>query len=840
MFPSESHPHEQEEQDDHVNEHGYSQCSLTGIILPSLGATTVYDSNVNDLGHLIISPYNRHYQQWNKFLLIWVLYTALVCPFEFGFLLTSKGPLAIADNIVNAFFLIDIVLTFFVAYVEKTTYLLVADKRKIAYRYLSSWFVCDVMSTIPYEVFHQVLPPFARAYGYFSILRLWRLRRASAMFRRLEKDRHYNYFLVRCAKLLCVTLFATHVAACVFYFLATRPNHKNPTWLSLVSNASNQTMLDSYVTSVYWSIATLSSVGYGDLHAVNSDEMIFTMLYVTFNFGLAAYLIGNMTNLVVHWSDRTKRYREIVEAASHFARRNRLPQSLQEQIYAHFEMKYKTNVEGLEQQEIIDSLPKAIQSSIAHYRFFELIQQVYLFSGVSRDLLHQLDLIIHQKPMDQTIDQVYTGDVFGELGVLCYSPQIFTVRTKLFSQILRMSRSTFRNLVYNNVEDGAIIMNNFLNHVQKSKYGMLEGVMAEIEILLARGKMDLPISLIFAAHKGDDIMLHELLKKGSDPNEIDNKTGKTALHTAASKGCDHCVVLLLEFGADPNVKDFDGNIPLGEAIMGNHESVTKLLVDNGADISLTDVGRLACSAVEKRDIKLLKDIAQYGGDVKKSSNGTTALHLAVGQENVEMVKFLVEQGADIDLQDSFGWTARAYADHQCHEEIQNIFKKIEKDDKAPRAIPPMPNNNEGSCIGKSQSDSYLPATPQSRSLPPIQELKWLDNHQRRRVTPFRNSFSGMVSVPSQEKIDSPTSENSRTTTTTTAPTVTELPTRVMISCQGKSEYPKRLVFLPKSLQELLLIGAEKFNYSPTKILTEDGAEVEDICLIREGDHLILV
>lgn len=56
-------------------------------------------------------------------------------------------------------------------------------------------------------------------------------------------------------------------------------------------------------------------------------------------------------------------------------------------------MKYKTNLEGLEQQEIIDSLPKAIQSSIAHYRFFELIKQVYLFNGVSRDLLYQLVIL---------------------------------------------------------------------------------------------------------------------------------------------------------------------------------------------------------------------------------------------------------------------------------------------------------------------------------------------------------------------------------------------------------------------------------------------------------------
>jgi len=84
---------------------------------------------------------------------------------------------------------------------------------------------------------------------------------------------------------------------------------------------------------------------------------------------------------------------------------------------------------------------------------------------------------------------------------------------------------------------------------------------------------------------------------------------------------------------------------------------------------------------------------------------------------------------------------------------------------------------------------------------------------------------------------SPSSQSSQTTTTT--PSRTELPIRVMLSCQEKSEHPKRLVFLPKSLQELLDVGAKKFDFSPTKILTEDGAEVEDINLIREGDHLIL-
>lgn len=63
-----------------------------------------------------------------------------------------------------------------------------------------------------------------------------------------------------------------------------------------------------YVTSMYWSITTLTTVGYGDLHAQNTTEMIFDTFYMLFNLGLTAYLIGNMTNLVVHGTSRTRKF----------------------------------------------------------------------------------------------------------------------------------------------------------------------------------------------------------------------------------------------------------------------------------------------------------------------------------------------------------------------------------------------------------------------------------------------------------------------------------------------------------------------------------------------------
>lgn len=62
----------------------------------------------------------------------------------------------------------------------------------------------------------------------------------------------------------------------------------------------------------------------------------------------------------------------------------------------------------------------------------------------------------------QIVGEAKTGDVCGEIAVLCYRPQLFTVRTKRLSQLLRLNRTTFLNIVQSNVGDGTIIMNNLL------------------------------------------------------------------------------------------------------------------------------------------------------------------------------------------------------------------------------------------------------------------------------------------------------------------------------------------------------------------------------------------
>ncbi|KAK1434704.1 hypothetical protein QVD17_00453 [Tagetes erecta] len=858
-----------------------SQYSLTTGILPSLGATSNRNRRIK-LRNFIVSPYDRRYRAWETYLVALVLYTAWVSPFEFGFLDRPERPLSIIDNIVNGFFAIDIVLTFFVAYLDKTSYLLVDNPKQIAWRYTRTWLLFDVVATIPSELATKISSGSLQSYGLFNMFRLWRLRRVSALFARLEKDRNFNYFWVRCAKLIFVTIFAVHCAGCFYYYLAANYPDPGRTWIGYDNTGfKDHTLGDRYITSMYWSITTLTTVGYGDLHAQNRREMIFVICYMLFNLGLTSYLIGNMTNLVVHGTSKTRQFRDTIQAASSFAHRNHLPVRLQDQMLAHLCLKFRTDSEGLQQQETIESLPKAIRSSISHFLFYSLLDKAYLFQGVSNDVLFQLvsdmkaeyfppkedvilqneaptdfyilvtgavEVLVMKNGVEHVICEARPGELCGEIGVLCYKPQLFTVRTKRLSQLLRLNRTTFLNIVQTHVGDGTIIMDNLLKHLENSHDPLMKQVLLETESMLARGRMDLPLSLCFAARRGDDLLLQKLLKNGLDPNEPDNN-GRTALHIAASQGSMDCVLLLLDYGADPNCADSDGNVPLWEAILGNHEKVIGILTDNGA--TLRDAGWFSCIAAEQNNINLLKQIIHHGGDVTRARNdGSTALHIAVSEGNVEMVQFLLDQGANIDQENQHGWTPRELADQQGHEDIKTLFQSFKlPDDHQFTRPPPLVSIPEVVRVPekkRSRDTARVKFLGRFKSEPTItrsgpqdsDDGSWSRSRPRRKGDNFHNSLFGIMSNARE-------GENNIDLVSPRPTSIVEVgrrenPGRIVVSCPEKGDVGGKLVSLPRSFQELLEIGVKKYGFLASKVVNKVGAEVDEIEVVRDGDHLIFI
>lgn len=86
---------------------------------------------------------------WESFMVLLVAYSAWVYPFEVAFMHKSSNmKIYIADSVVDLFFGIDIVLTFFVAYIDRTTHLLVRDKKKIVVRLVNHSFLSHSIELI--------------------------------------------------------------------------------------------------------------------------------------------------------------------------------------------------------------------------------------------------------------------------------------------------------------------------------------------------------------------------------------------------------------------------------------------------------------------------------------------------------------------------------------------------------------------------------------------------------------------------------------------------------------------------------------------------------------------
>lgn len=64
--------------------------------------------------------------------------------------------------------------------------------------------------------------------------------------------------------------------------------------------------------------------------------------------------------------------------------------------------------------------------------------------------------------------------------------------------------------------------------MEENKDNGMGGILSEVQRMLTRGRLDLPLTLCGAVTRGDDLILEQLLKRGLDPNESDS-TDHTAL-----------------------------------------------------------------------------------------------------------------------------------------------------------------------------------------------------------------------------------------------------------------------------------------------------------------------
>ncbi|TRY86460.1 hypothetical protein DNTS_025545 [Danionella cerebrum] len=413
-----------------------------GVEVLSLGADVLpeYKLQAPRIHKWTVLHYSPFKAVWDWLILLLVIYTAILTPYSAAFLLDnaeegsmqncgySCSPLNVVDLIVDIMFIIDIIINFRTTYVNANDEV-VSHPLRIAVHYFKGWFLIDMVAAIPFDLLiyrsgEDVGAEPTQQTTLIGLLKTARLLRLVRVARKL--DRYSEYGAAVLFLLMCTFALIAHWLACIWYAIGNVEQNRSIGWLHALGvhlgkefnssnpRASGPSIKDKYVTALYFTFSSLTSVGFGNVSPNTNSEKIFSICVMLIGSLMYASIFGNVSAIIQRLYSGTARYHTQMLRVREFIRFHQIPNPLRQRLEEYFQHAWSyTN--GIDMNAVLKGFPECLQADICLHLNRTLLQNCKAFKGSSKGCLRALAMKFkstHAPPGDTL---VHAGDVINAL-----------------------------------------------------------------------------------------------------------------------------------------------------------------------------------------------------------------------------------------------------------------------------------------------------------------------------------------------------------------------------------------------------------------------------------------
>jgi len=414
-------------------------------------------------GSFILHPEkSRKCVAWDRIVIPALFFTCIFTPYEVAFItetpeemkyhLSHPDARGILNRLIDAIFIADMFFQFFIMYpimTKRGSIIWINCPLKIAWHYLTTWFVIDLVSILPFELLIFIFDKkgkntsasaqeivvgrlrFLRVVRCLRLLKMMRVFRASRIMERWQNDLSISQHKITMVKFMLVLIIAGHWMACLWGLVGLM--EEGPiTWVEEEKKKGFHLAIELYVAALHWSIMTLTSIGYGDIVGMTVPERVVGIIAMLFAGCLWANVIGGFSAAAASLDKRRLEFNTNMDELNQVMQEHNLPQKMRSRLRYFFYQKHDLGSTPVRLNHLLDQLSPDLCREVCMFVHRHWLDKVSLFQGTSD--LFLVEVSSRMRP------QVFAPEEhFGEIFIL-YILHSGVVSLKASMQILTTGR----------------------------------------------------------------------------------------------------------------------------------------------------------------------------------------------------------------------------------------------------------------------------------------------------------------------------------------------------------------------------------------------------------------